>query len=77
MDYTVNKSYVDFYKRHKIKILFISFVKAEAIFRIPWAPNMVAFTVDKIFNCVPIVGILSQTWSKFWNNTMVIVKIRN
>lgn len=32
---------------------------------IPCAPNMVAFTVDKIFSWVPIVGILSQTCNKF------------
>lgn len=31
----------------------------------PWAPSMVALTVDRIFSCVPIVGILSQTCSKF------------
>lgn len=28
---------------------------------LPWAPNMVALTVDKIFSCVPMVGIRSQT----------------
>lgn len=31
----------------------------------PWAPNIVALTVDNILSCVPIVGIRSQTWSKF------------
>lgn len=28
---------------------------------VPCAPSIVAFTVDSIFNCVPIVGIRSQT----------------
>lgn len=32
---------------------------------LPCAPNMVAFTVLKIFNCVAIVGIRSQTCNKF------------
>lgn len=31
------------------------------MYTIPCAPNIVAFTVDNIFNCVPIVGIRSQT----------------
>ena len=31
---------------------------------IPCAPSIVALTVDKIFNCVAIVGILSQTCIK-------------
>ena len=28
---------------------------------LPCAPSIVAFTVDRIFSCVPIVGIRSQT----------------
>lgn len=36
------------------------------IWIIPCAPNIVAFTVDKIFNWVPIVGIRSHTCSKFY-----------
>ena len=32
---------------------------------LPCAPNMVAFTVDRILSCVPIVGILSQTCNRF------------
>jgi len=32
---------------------------------VPCAPSIVAFTVDSIFNCVPIVGIRSQTWRRF------------
>jgi len=28
-------------------------------------PSIVAFTVDRIFSCVPIVGILSDTWNRF------------
>uniref|UniRef100_A0A2M3ZRX4 Putative secreted peptide n=1 Tax=Anopheles braziliensis TaxID=58242 RepID=A0A2M3ZRX4_9DIPT len=30
----------------------------------PWAPSMVALTVDRIFSCVPIVGIRSHTCSR-------------
>lgn len=38
------------------------FLYKEKILKdIPCAPSIVAFTVDKIFNCVPIVGIRSQT----------------
>ena len=33
---------------------------------IPWAPSMVAFTVDRILSWVAMVGILSQTWSRVW-----------
>ena len=36
---------------------------------------MVAFTVDKIFNCVAIVGILSQTCSKLCNTNIMNVLI--
>jgi len=32
---------------------------------VPCAPSIVAFTVDNIFNCVPMVGIRSQTWRRF------------
>lgn len=31
---------------------------------LPWAPSIVALTVDKIFSCVPMVGIRSHTWSR-------------
>ena len=33
---------------------------------------MVAFTVERIFNCVPIVGILSQACRRFWKFMRII-----
>jgi hypothetical protein len=38
-----------------------------SICNLPWAPNMVALTVDKILSCVPMVGIRSHTCSRFYN----------
>ena len=32
----------------------------------PCAPSMVAFTVERIFSWVPMVGMRSHTWSRFW-----------
>lgn len=36
---------------------------------LPWAPNMVALTVDRIFSCVPMVGIRSHTCKRFYNQS--------
>lgn len=44
----------------------ISFCRAgECGLGLPWAPSMVAFTVERIFSCVPMVGMRSHTCSKF------------
>ena len=47
--------------------LFHVFVKCIYL---PCAPNIVAFTVDKIFSCVPIVGIRSHTCNRFWRTSI-------
>ena len=44
---------------------------------LPCAPNMVAFTVDRIFSCVPIVGILSQTCNRFCQQTNYVKIVSN
>ena len=61
-----NKWYIDNSIFHSVKMNNKSLLLRPKIF-IPWAPNIVAFTVDNIFNWVAIVGILSQTWSKLCN----------
>ncbi len=42
----------------------------QTIMLLPCDPSMVAFTVERIFSCVAIVGILSQTWSKLCKRTI-------